>query len=294
MTLHQLKIFDTVVKHLNITRAAREINISQPTVSKQFKLLEKEFGVKFHLNLGQGIRLTEEGRMFWNAIQPILHQVEDLKNIFPNREKQPGARLFTLGCSESPAVSLLPKILKAFQQSHPNVYPIVRAGTSHVVEQMLLDSVIEIALITDPSEHSQIIVEPIISRKAIAVVSARDPLAKKGKMHDEDLANTPLIVRVESRIVKQLKQTGLKLNIVMECESSHAVISAVETCSGIGVVHKDFVELALRRGYLKPVLIPCLKNIEVKIFTAYRKGALLSQNAEDFRALSQRWRTQEE
>ena len=62
MTLHQLKIFDCVVKHLNITKASAALHISQPSVSQQLKLLEEEFGTRFFMRLNQGVELTFRGR----------------------------------------------------------------------------------------------------------------------------------------------------------------------------------------------------------------------------------------
>ena len=64
MTLHQLKIFDAVAEHLNITQASRKVRISQPSVTKQLRLLERECGSKFYVKSGRGIRLTEEDVYF--------------------------------------------------------------------------------------------------------------------------------------------------------------------------------------------------------------------------------------
>ena len=63
MTFHQLEIFDAVAKQASITEAARKIKISQPSVSKQLRFLERECGVKLYVKFGRGIKITEEGRM---------------------------------------------------------------------------------------------------------------------------------------------------------------------------------------------------------------------------------------
>jgi DNA-binding transcriptional LysR family regulator len=80
LNLHQLKIFNLVAKHLNILKAAREIRISQPTVSEQLRLLEEECGVKFIPGSRKG-SVAKEGRLFWNALQPILRQVDDVQRM---------------------------------------------------------------------------------------------------------------------------------------------------------------------------------------------------------------------
>ena len=71
MTFHQLEIFEAVAEQLNITTASRKIRISQPSVSKQLRLLEQECGLKLYVKCGRGIRVTEEGRLFQAAAKPI-------------------------------------------------------------------------------------------------------------------------------------------------------------------------------------------------------------------------------
>ena len=88
MTLHQLKIFQSVGTLLNITKASEILHISQPSVSQQLKLLEEEFGTKFFARLSQGVELTHEGKQFLDAVSPILAQAELVEKTFkrnPNR-----------------------------------------------------------------------------------------------------------------------------------------------------------------------------------------------------------------
>ena len=74
MTLHQLEIFLAVAKHLNVTRAADDMHINQPSVSQQLKLLEENCGVKLYKMMGRKIELTEKGRLFLNEATAILNR----------------------------------------------------------------------------------------------------------------------------------------------------------------------------------------------------------------------------
>jgi DNA-binding transcriptional LysR family regulator len=85
MTLHQLKIFEAVAENLNITQVSRKLQVSQPSVSKQLRLLEQEYGLKFYVKSGRGIKLTQEGQLFQVTVKPILEQMEGLKRTFENR-----------------------------------------------------------------------------------------------------------------------------------------------------------------------------------------------------------------
>ncbi len=79
MTLHQLKIFAVAAKHCSVSKAAVELYISQPSVSRQLKLLEEETFTVLHTNNGRGISLTEKGQVFLRDIKPLLSRFELLR-----------------------------------------------------------------------------------------------------------------------------------------------------------------------------------------------------------------------
>ena len=80
MTLHQLKIWVAVAKHLGITKAAKELRIRQPSVTQQIKLLEKTYKQKiYNVKGGRGIELTQAGRIFLKYAKKILLQVDNLE-----------------------------------------------------------------------------------------------------------------------------------------------------------------------------------------------------------------------
>ena len=70
MNLHQLRIFEVVARHFNITKASKELHMSQPAVSQQLKLLEQEFGASFHSKNNQGVELTQKKTSFSGGDQP--------------------------------------------------------------------------------------------------------------------------------------------------------------------------------------------------------------------------------
>jgi DNA-binding transcriptional LysR family regulator len=288
VTLHQLRIFGAVAKHLNVTKAAHEVRISQPTVSKQLRLLEEEFRVKFHSRVGQGIELTEEGRHFLQAVQPILKGVDELRKTFLQTARE--AEFFIVGGTQSPSSSLIPEALQIFKLGHPDVQPILRTGDSPILERMVLNSEVELALISKPSHNPRIALEPFCSEPIVAVVSAKHPLAKKQKLDLEELAKAPFIVRTGGTIAKRLAEIGIKLNPAIMCSSSEAVRSAVQSAVGIGLFFRDSVESGLREGYLKTIEIPRLKEIHVQFYTISRRGTPLSPYAKDFLVLLQRTR----
>ncbi len=287
MTLHQLKIFDAVARYVNISQASRELHLSEPSVCVQLKSLQEACGIKLYRKVRRGIELTPEGRAFQAEAGKILLQIDKLGEKFGFNLSSAKATSLIVGGSHGPSVSLLPSILAAFKKSHPFVRVTLRTKSSAAVERYLLNSEIEIALISNPSMSPLFKVEPYRQEMIVAVVSARHPLAKKKELTLADVAQGPLIIRsqggVKTRaILKQVEEQGYKLNIFMECESAEGVKIATIKGMGLGFLYKDYVEFEVSKTELKILKIPELKTSDARSFIIYDKRKPLSPLARDF------------
>jgi DNA-binding transcriptional LysR family regulator len=292
MTFHQLKIFEAVAEHLNITKASRKVRISQPSITKQLRLLEQEWGLKLYVKYGRGIRLTEEGRLFRIAAKPIVEQTEELKRTFAKRVAEARTENLVVGSTPSAATSVLPAALKAFVELHPNVHPTLRTGYPPAIEEMVLNQEVEIALTTSLPNHPQIIAEPIHSEDIVAIVSAKHPFAKKRKLNESELGQAPFVMTKEGRIAEELEKLRLKLNVIMWCESIDLKKAAVQGGLGVGLFYRGSAEAGLREGYFRRIEIPRLKEINITCFVIHRKGISLSSNGRDLLTILRRCRKQ--
>ena len=289
MTLHQLKIFEAVAEHLNITKASEKVRISQPSVTKQLRRLEQEYGLKFYVKSGRGIKLTQEGQLFQVTVKPILEQVEGLKRTFENRVAEGRANSLIVGSSPSPAAFFLSAVLRSFVELHPTVHPTLRTGYPHAIKEMILNAEVDIALTITLPDHPQIIAEPIHSEEIVAVVSSRHPLAKKGRLNEAELAQAPFVIMKGGRIAEEIEKMGLKLNVVMWCDSVEPIKEYVQAGLGVGLFFRGSAEAGLRQGYFKVIDIPRLKDIKVTYFVIYRKDVSLSPNGRDLLMLLRQW-----
>jgi LysR family transcriptional activator of glutamate synthase operon len=292
MTLHQLKIFEAVAEHLNITEASRKVRVSQPSVTKQLRLLEREWGLKLYVKNGRGIRLTEEGRLFRIAVRPIVEQTEELKRTFAKRVAEARTENLLVGSTPSAATSVLPAALKAFVEIRPNVHPTLRTGYPPAMEEMILNGEVEIALTTSLPNHSQIVSEAIHSEDIVAVVSAKHPFARKRKLNEAELLKAPFVMTKDGRIAEELEKLRLRLNVVMWCESIDLKKAAVEAGLGVGLFYRGSAEAGLREGYFKLIEIPRVKEIKITCFVIHRKGINLSSNGRDLLTILRRCRKQ--
>jgi DNA-binding transcriptional LysR family regulator len=292
MTLHQLKVFQAVSQYLNITRASKELRISQPSVFQQVKSLEDSYGTKLYRKTARGIELTEEGRLFRLEVDEILRRIDRLEKRFRVQPSSPAGRLI-IGASHGPSASLIPSVLATFKSIHPHVQVTLKTKDSRGIEQLVAESRVELAVVTDVSQvknSPQFCIEPCRQEQLVPFVSTKHPFARKTRISLAELARQPLILKERSEsktreLLKQIEQRGFELNVFMECESAEAVKAAVMKGLGAGVLYRDHLNAEIRRGDLKILRIFDLKRIDSKSFILYKSDQPLSPNAQEFLGL---------
>jgi len=281
MTLHQLRIFESVARHLNVTKASHELHMSQPAVSQQLKLLEQQCDARFIVRIGQGVELTERGRAFLDAIRPIIAQAEEIESIFKVKANENKPSFLTVGGSGSHSVIVLPEILRAFKQNHPWVQFALERNDSCTMEQRILNAEVEIALINHPSYSDQIAYEPYKEMEIVAFALAESPFIGK-KITLRELVQIPLVVKQRSTTLRELLRQGYKPNIAVQCDVSEAVEAAVQRELGVGILYRATVEADLKNRDLKILHVPDLEKIRTQSFIIYNRCKPLSGIARDF------------
>jgi DNA-binding transcriptional LysR family regulator len=288
MTLHQLRIFLTVAKHLNVTRASEELHIAQSALSRQLKLLTEECGAVLYRVMPRGVELTEEGRFVVSEAGTVLSQVESMKNDCRHARKGGAVRI---GGSHSPSLSFLPLLCAAYLRAHPGHEIDFRTGTTPEIEQLTIKSEIDIGVITGSSHRPSLSCEPCRKESLVIFCSVRYPL-KKPRLTLSELAQLPLVIKTGSPveglhpegILKQIEEQGLTPRVVMKCDSSLAVKAAVAAGVGLGILFRDMVEADLKRRELKVIRVT---NLEMNTgsFVIYGKNRPLSPEAQQFLVL---------
>lgn len=280
MTLHQLRIFECVARGLNVTQASAGLHLSQPTASQHLKLLEDECGVKFFSRNSRGVELTREGRAFLEAIAPILRQVELVEATFRANQKARQASLL-VGGSYSISVSLLPQSLTTFRKTHPGFRFVLETNDSRVLERRVLDSQLDIAVITNPSHSPMIVYELYRRHKVVAFALPNYPLVGR-IIKLAELAETPLVFRTGSSTLNELEKLGVRLNLAVQCEAADAVKASVYNGMGVGILHWESVENDIAAGMLKQIRVPELEKLQVRSYIIYDQRKPLAPIAQAF------------
>ena len=298
MTLHQLRIVLSIAKHRSITKASEEHCISQPSVSQQIKLLEQEYGIKLYVKKGNGIEFTPAGQKFIASAKQIVSQVDKLEKECKGIQSAPNGGSLTTGGGYFASVTYLPLVLKAFKKTHPEVQFRLESGATVRIEELVLQSKVDVAVIIKPAFHPGLVCEPYREAKLVGVVSANHPLARREQLTPKELAEAPLIIRhTKTRpsitmdlLRNEMGRQGLPMNIALECDTPDIARAAVKSGIGLGFFFQELVERDIKRGRLKLIKIRGLNfNWTFKTYLIYHKERILSPIARDFLTLLRRW-----
>ncbi|MGE5820798.1 MAG: LysR family transcriptional regulator [Deltaproteobacteria bacterium] len=286
--LDDLRVFVAVAKHRNVTRASKELHISQPAVTKHLRLLEDSYNAKFYTRGGEGIELTQIGREFLRDVRTFLRHHERLQQKVRESISRSKTVSLTVGGSSSPSASLLPSLFAGFKKTHPHVQLNLRTGTKPTIERMVLNSEVDIAIINNASSNQSLTIEPYREEPLVVFASKRHPLAKKRRLAWQDFERVPLLIKKSTgtkgtteRFLQSLKKKGLKPNLAMRCDSPEMVKALVKRQMGAGILFRETVEPEIKKGEFKIIQLP-EQNYEAKSFIVFRKERPLSNVAQEF------------
>lgn len=113
MDVHQLKIFISVFKNKSFSKAAKEIFLTQPTVSEHIKILEEDLGCKLFDRVGKTVIPTKEAEILYGYAIDVVNKLENLKDIVQRMKSKPAGHLL-VGASSIPGTYILPKLISSF------------------------------------------------------------------------------------------------------------------------------------------------------------------------------------
>lgn len=233
MDLRVLRYFLMVAREQSFTKAARQLNITQPTLSRQLAALEEELGVRLFDRGGHSITLTNEGLLLKRRALEIV----DLEDRIVSEFKGGNASvegMITIGCGEFMAVELLAGICKSYKEKYPLVRFTIHTGTADAISDMMNKGLVDIGLFLEPVDTQGLDYIRIQgSDHWVVTMRADDPLAVKEAITREDLLNLPLILperaNIRSELANWFGKDFDRLNI--------AFVSNLGTNAGIMAMH---------------------------------------------------------
>ncbi len=249
----RLQVFYAVAKRLNFTKAADELFISQPAVTKHIKELESEFKVSlFERSGNKKISLTPAGETLLQYTSKLFATYRELEYDMNMLVDQHNGILH-IGASTTVAQYIIPPILAQFHKQFKDIKVLLITGNTEDMEQALLDKNIEIGIIEGISRNPQIKYEEYLQDELVLVSATNNTLVKKATIKPDELKNYPLLLREPGSgtldvIAHALKPHHIKLSdlqIEMQLGGTESIKSYVlhSNCLAFLPIHSILKEL---------------------------------------------------
>lgn len=236
MDLRVLRYFLMVAKEQSFTRAAEQLSITQPTLSRQLAALEEELGTRLFNRGGHSITLTNEGQLLKRRALELVDLEEKIISEFQgDRESVEGK--ITIGCGEFMAVETLAVMCKEFREKYPLVTFAIHTGTADNISDMMSRGLVDIGLFLEPvSTEGLDYIRLQGCDHWVVGMRPDDPMAGKTVVTKEDLLKLPLILperpNVQSELANWFGKDFGRLNIVLT--SNLGTNAGIMAMNGLG------------------------------------------------------------
>jgi len=266
--------FQAVANSGSITKAAQLLHVSQPSISKHVKNLERDCGVKlFERNAGAA-ELTDAGSSLLRHVDAILVHLEEAKKELRSPKNLPKSDPLKVAGSYAASALLLPSLLVNFKSKHRDTSIILRSGTTREVKSMLLNSTVELALLNELPVNPEFASEPFRKEKLVVFAAPNHPLARKKRLTISDLRQAALVTTgmasAVDKMLNHLVQEGLGAKIAIQCGSPASVKIVVKNKIGLGILFQDMLIQEIRNKLFKVLEIPALA-LTVQSYIVYYK-----------------------
>lgn len=286
MTLRHLQIFTTVADTGGMSKAARVLHISQPSISQAVSELERYYGVKLFERLSQKIYLTKEGELMLSFSRHIL---DSFKQMEAAMNQAAGQRELCIGCSVSVGTCLINELLDEAEKQLPNCRFRVTVTNSTEVEQAVLNNQVDLAIMEGEIKNENLIITPVCEDELVIVCGKNHPLAKETIVTLEMLQGQDYVSRESGSVERNqfeqlLEEEGLRLNRTFCSTNTEAIKNAVICGRGIAIFSRRMIEWEIAEGTI--VILP-LKDVRVtrKFNLVYHKNKYLSEELQKLKEI---------
>ena len=251
MDIKVLQNFLKIAEYENITKAAEELHIAQPHLTRQLKALEQELDVTLFVRERKRLHITEEGRFFRQQAAHIVDLMDKTAAQLQDMKHGLSGTLY-IGATETMSIAYLPDWLEGFRQKYPDVKYNLWSGNSTDVTERLTRNLLDVALVREPFDTERFASVHLLEERWIAVMNPNHPLAQRQQKSValEELSKEELLVPTQR--IKEVGSwfTERKLSNHIICGFSplmNAIIMA-ERSLGIAILPESARQTAKTQG----------------------------------------------
>ena len=282
VTLRQLRVFESVARHLSYTRAAEELHLSQPAVSMQIRQLEDNLGLPLFELVGKKVYITEAGQEMYHYSRGVEQQLSEAETVLENLKGLRQGRLVLAVAST--ANYFLPRLFAEFNKKYEGASLSLDVTNREGLLAHLEANDADMIIMGLPPGEMDLEAEAFLDNPLVVIAPPDHPLVGKRHIPMESLQNEPFIMREQgsgTRISMErvFEDEGIQLKTGMEMSSNEAIKQAVQAGLGLGVlsIHTLEVELILKR----------LVVLDVEDFPINRHWYIVHRRGKRFSAIAQ-------
>ena len=285
MDLKQLEYFVRVAELGSFTRAAVALDVAQPALSRQVRLLEVELRQSLLTRNGRGASPTEAGKLLLEHGRGILHQVERAREEL-GRVRGALAGRVAVGLPPSVAKVLTVPLIREFRKRMPEATLSISEGLSVAMQESLAQGRLDIALLYNAVASPDIEVTPLLEEDLFLVQRRSGKVAAAPKAVPlREVANMQLIIpsrpnAIRMLVESELAQLGLRPSIALEIDGVGAILDLVEDGAGCAVLSRNAVQTSARPQAftIRPIGSPRLRT-KLMLAMSSQRPATLTQKA---------------
>lgn len=275
--IRQLEYFVAVCEELHFTRAAVRLNISQPSLSQQIRILEHNIGLPLFDRIGKKTVITQSGHILLKYCYNVFHELAQARAAIGELQGLQRGSL-KIGAIDSVMNDLMPPATLTFHQSYPQIeLSLSGLGNDEIIHK-LLHNELDLGVIFYPSPHEELMVTYLYDERLAVAVSDHHPLAVSAEIELKSLHQLPLIVLQKTDYLREYidrvyKDSQISPRVVMELNTMESIISMVEQGAGITVLPCSYLQ-SLKQTNIRAIPISN-PNLTIKIGLAYRRHKYL-------------------
>ncbi|MBP1888908.1 DNA-binding transcriptional LysR family regulator [Clostridium moniliforme] len=285
MNFRKLRIFYETAINLNMTKVAKSLYISQPSVSQAIQELEEELGVKVFDRIGKRLTLTYEGKVYFNYVRRILNLYDEgVDTIRQINNKEQGK--IVIGASTTIGTYILPAIIKNFVEKNKGIDISLIIENTENIEKMILQNKVDFAFVEGNIHSEEVVYEKIWEDELVFIAPYNHKWSNKKYLNKDDIKNEKFIMREKgsgSREIVEiyLKEHGIKYKTFMELGSTEAIKKSVEAGLGIGCISKECALEEVERKELIKITFN-KERIYRDLLLVAHKDKFISNNMREF------------
>jgi DNA-binding transcriptional LysR family regulator len=254
--LMRLKAFIYAAESLSFSEAAKQLHVTQPTVSHHIKTLETTLDVELFTRSGHILKLTEAGRLLLPYAHKLVHQANEVQEMMASLQQEIAGHL-RIACSTTAGKFVLPQLAARFCQRFPGIRVTVLSCTPQHVVPQLLEEEANLAVVSSYDLCSNgLECQEFFNDTITLIVPVDHPWASYQALEPADLLEEQMIIREPTSGTRRVLMTELAkhdiafddLNIFLELGNAEAIVKTVEAGYGVSFVSTSAASWALKLG----------------------------------------------